>query len=510
MSAKQVVNYSTRDYSGVVSQIESDPDLKEQPTRWKRLIAGVFDVLNNTINAVANALLLRTAYDRTILQDTLALIGYDLRWKQTSQALLTVTIQASATASSSYTINASDIVGSTAGTTSKPPLRFEARNSLTFSIGTTVSSILVYQQTTVPSQVIGVTDGSDWQMVDLPDSDVLRETLVVQIGVDLYTRVSSFGKSSNTDKHYKLYYRSDGSSYIKFGGIDAQTSLQYGYKASAGQNVAVSYATGGGVDSGTFANTITQYIGANANVVSINNASDSTGGINEESISNAIELAPLSLRAVSGQFTNESSGRSIALGIDGVLDVQIIKTGLLSVDVCVLPVGGGLPSTTVKDAVTVALTKASLLEEVKVAVIDPTYITTNVTALLKVLSGYNASKVIAYVKFAIVYRISEIGKSIYQTYDSNGVSSVISQINTLYSAIIGATFNVLEDGAQIERILINGEYQIVGRNLLIEDLAIACANVYGVDYIKFTNPASEIVVSSGALIKPSTITITQI
>lgn len=508
MNNKQVINYSTRDYNGVISQIDADAQLKEQPTRWKRAIAGIFDVVNNTINSVVNALIPRTAFDRTIMQDVLGLIGYDLAWKETSSVLLKITIDASATTSGSYILDKADIIGSTVGSTSKLPLRFEARANLTFSIGTTESSILVYQQTTQPLVTVGQTNGASWQTMELPDVDVLRETIILKVGLVEYTRVANFAKSLNTDKHYKIYYRSDGTSYVKFGGTDTKTGTQYGFIPSPGQNVTLVYATGGGSISRIAIGEITEYLGTDANVLAIENEVASTGGEDEETIENAREVAPLSIRAVSGQYTNESTGLAIARAVPGVLDIQLVKTGRLTIDAYVLPSGGGLPSSELKSLVASALQEASILQEVSVTGRDPLFVNTNITSLVRLVPGFNSDDVLPYIKLAQVLRSSEVGVSVYRIYYSYGLADAIDEINNLYSVLISASFNLSDDGAQIERLLDNVVYQRVGLGLSPEDLIIASGFVYGLDTIRITNPSSEIPPTSGYITRPTSITTT--
>lgn len=508
MSNKQVINYSTRDYNGVISQIDSDSQLKEQPTRWKRAIAGIFDVINNTINSVVNALAIRTAFDRTIMQDVLGLIGYDLAWKETSSVLLKIVIDASATVSGSYVLNKADIIASTVGTTSKLPLRFEARANLTFSIGTTESSILVYQQTTQELVTIGQTNAANWQTIELPFVDILKETMVLKVGLTEYTRVANFAKSNSTDKHYKVYYRSDGTAYVKFGGIDTKTSTQYGYIPSAGQNVTLVCAVGGGSISRIGIGELSDYLGADVNVISIENEVASTGGEDEETIENAREVAPLSIRAVSGQYTNESTGLAIARAIPGVLDAQLVKTGRLTIDAYIIPSGGGLPSSDLKTLVSSTLQEASILQEISVTSKDPLYINTNITSLVRLLPGYNSDDVLPYIKLAQVLRSSEVGRSVYGVYYSYGLSDAIEEINDLYGVLLSATFNLSDDGAQIERLLDNVAYQRAGLGLSAEDLVIASGFVYGLDTIRITNPGSEIPATSGYITKPTDVTVT--
>jgi hypothetical protein len=117
MSQKNTINYATRDFINLVAQFNSDVQLKQSPAWIKNMIGGAFDVLNNTLNALANSMFIRTAYARTVLQDVLQLVDYQLDWKQNASVLETVNINPALTATSSYTILKANLKFQSSGTT---------------------------------------------------------------------------------------------------------------------------------------------------------------------------------------------------------------------------------------------------------------------------------------------------------------------------------------------------------------------------------------------------------
>lgn len=505
-----VIDYSSRDFQSVISQIDSDSELKEQPSRFKIMIAGVFDVLNNTLNAVLNSLFIRTSFSRSAMQDLLNLIDYQMSWKKTSYADVTLTIDSAATISSSYTFLKSNLIFGTISTTSKEQVRFEALEDVIFPISTTVTTVRVYAKTTKDIANIGTSNGGSWQIFDLPDLDILKEYLTLTIGSDTYTLVDTFANSSNTDTHFRIYFRSDGSSYIKLGGIDSVSSTQYGKIPTNGTTIYANYSTGGGSNTIVEPATITEYLGNDSYFVSATNPAKSIGGQEEETIDNAKEIAPL-LARTSGYFINESTGIALAKTIDGVLQATVIHEGLSQVGVYIVPVGGGLPSTTIKTNVQTLLSERSILGEITVNIYDPIYVPTSISINAKILSGYSINSVQNFIKLSIMVRLSEIAKSIIEDFNQNGLDSAISKINAYWYSIIGYNFNTLSDGSQISKILLNTKTNQFNRDLQPEDLIGAIEGfVEGIDYIKILTPSSTITAGNGGLVIPSNISVSAI
>ncbi len=504
------INYTVRDFLSILQQINADPELAATPDVWKKMFAGIGDNNSNLINAVVNALLLRTAFDRTILTDVLKLNDYDLQWKSQSQADITITISASYTASGSYTILASAIKGQTLGTIAVPPQLFEGKTNVVFPMGTTSTSTTVYQQTTQDTIVIGVTDGSNWQEINITDADVVKESLVIQIGADTFTRVTSFANTTGADKVFKLYYRSDGTSFIQLGGVDAISGWQYGFIPTAAQNINATYATGGGAAGNITDGKLTQYTGGDPAVVSITNPEDAEGGAEAETIANAVAIAPLRARET-GYFVNESTGISlIRNNISGVLLASIRRVGLLSVSVWIIPEGGGLPSTDLKNEVRDLLVSKSPLEDVTVAVYDPLYLSTAVVMDLALLPGGVFNTISSYCKLALVAKAHELAESLIAIFNEQGIDAAITFINANFSSITGVSFTVAKDGSQISDILKHTVPVKFNESMMREDFAAQCGWITGVDYIRVLAPSSDITGLAGGLIRIVSVDITQI
>ena len=505
MSNKKVIQYSTRDFLTALADIESDPELRKFPARFKRMNAGVTDSINNNMNAIFNALILRTAYSRPILQDLLQLIDYQMSWKRTAIATVQITVESSATP---YIIPKADCIFGTAGTVDQASIQFESREDISVPALTTLISRTLYAQTTQPQRNIGVTDGSNFQEIDLPDIDILPETLVITINGNNYDLVDSFAESSATDKHFRVYFRSDGSSYIQLPGVDQVDNTSFGQVPPPGQTVYADYATGGGAVTNVAENTITEYLGNDSNIVSVNNGSKATGGLDEETIQNAVTIAPLRARTTK-YFINRSTGIAIAKEVSGVLYADVVRVSPLNCQCFVIPVGGGVASSQLLQEVQDLLIARSPLEEIEVTAFTASYLTTFVNMQIKLLPGYLFSDVAKFASLAVCQTLHVLGQYIYEVYASNGIQSAIDEINSTYSPITGYSYTV-GDSSGIIRILENVETAVVSKPRLVTELYMALAYVDGLDYANILAPNSDLVPSSGSITNVSTITQTQI
>ncbi|ATN95054.1 putative baseplate assembly protein [Leptospira phage LE4] len=505
MSNKKVIQYSTKDFLTALADIESDPELRKFPARFKRLHAGTVDAINNNLNAVFNSIILRTAFSRPILQDILQLIDYQMSWKKTSVATIQITVVSSATP---YVILKADCIFGTAGTVDQASIQFESREDIAVPALTTLISRTVYSQTTQPQRTIGVTDGSNFQEIDLPDLDILPETLFITINGNQYDLVDSFAESASTDRHFRIYFRSDGSSYIQLPGVDQVDNTSFGQVPPQGQTVYANYATGGGANTNVSANTITEYLGTDSNIVSVNNGSPASGGLDEETIQNAVTIAPLRARTTR-YFINRSTGVAVAKEIDGVLYADIVKVGALSCECYIIPVGGGIASSQLLQEVEDLLVSRSPLEEIEVNAYTASYLTTFVNMQIKLLPGFSYADVAKFSSLAVCQTLHVLGQYIFEVYASNGVQSAIEEINSIYGPIIGYTFTIA-DSSGIIQILGNVETAVVSKPRKISEIYMALGFVQGLDYANIVAPNSDLVPNNGSITNVSTVTLTQV
>ena len=84
-----IIRYTSRTYQTILADINSVPSLVDKPDWFKKIVAGVGDMLAMYINAQANNSYLRTAFTRKAFIDMLALIDYRLADTTTSSGVLT-------------------------------------------------------------------------------------------------------------------------------------------------------------------------------------------------------------------------------------------------------------------------------------------------------------------------------------------------------------------------------------------------------------------------------------
>jgi len=250
-----------------------------------------------------------------------------------------------------------------------------------YSVGVTC-----YQQQTKDSVTIGTSDGTtEWQKFNLPDIDILEDTLVVTINAVTWTKVDTFVDSILTNTHYRLFYNNDNSAFIQFG------NGTYGAIPGA-FDISAAYAVGGNSDSNvTVADKIKIYGGADTNVNGASNPASLTGGDDPQDLEESKILGPLLLKA-RNRFVTTTDGEALALAYGGSSQVKVLKNyyGVGSSRMLCIADGGGNLSGAVQTALQIHLIDRTQLESIDVRVNDLTITATNVTSTAKLLNGYTS------------------------------------------------------------------------------------------------------------------------
>lgn len=231
---------------------------------------------------------------------------------------------------------------------------------------------------------------------------------VIDLSGSGWSQVSSLLNSSASDKHFTVFVDQNDRAFVRFGnGING--------KIPEGLTTA-SYKTGGGsignVESGrisVFRGSLQDQFG-NPVVVSTTNELAASGGADRETDEEIRQLAPLSLRALTRSVAREdfeinalrlpSVGRALMLTSNEDPAVEE-NTG----DLYVIPVGGGVPSQALKDEVLAQFSGDSApypsTLTFQINVLDPSYLTIDVYAVLYVRYGYSPTTVAAQVRAAL-------------------------------------------------------------------------------------------------------------
>jgi len=131
MSIKNPIQFTSRTFNTVLNDINSDPELADKPNWFKRIWAGIGDVISMWINAMGNNLVLRTSYTRQNTADLLELIDYFLNPQDTSSGAILFYIDKNA--SFPFNVSTADLKAQTAGSLNVSSKIFEARSGITVS-----------------------------------------------------------------------------------------------------------------------------------------------------------------------------------------------------------------------------------------------------------------------------------------------------------------------------------------------------------------------------------------
>jgi hypothetical protein len=333
----------------------------------------------------------------------------------------------------------------------------------------------LYQQETKDSYIVGTSDGTTaWQEFDLRDSNILKDTVQVWVGATPWTVVDRWINSQPTDEHLRVIYREDGSAYIQFG-----DGVNFG-AIPGNQDVTVSYAVGGGIDSNISPfNSVNVYAGSDTDLEGVANYTAISGGAEEESIENGKILGP-ALLDTRDTFITPTDGKNLLKANFPVSLVNMIPNayGVLSTKVQAILNGGGNPSTGVKASMQTYLLERTLLEEPDIRVVDATLIVTSGTFNIKVKTGYTFAGIQDYVEAGLYLTFSETGQEISELYETSGISAVLTYLNTA----LGTSFSSQADSDQIEKLVIAFEPADFGKSIQASDVGIIDSLVDGVDY----------------------------
>jgi hypothetical protein len=560
------IQYTSRTYNTVKSNLNSDDYLKDRPEWFKNYIAGILDVASMINNAASNENYIDTAFTYQSVYEICRMIDYTPTFMTTSTGTLLFYLSTNVVFPVTFT--ATDLKALSEGTVDLLSRKFECRSGTTInsttgtftwsgasniltvatdfeytghklrftttgtlptglSLNTDYYTIYVsateikvatslenalngtevavtgagagthtwtqysftataYQQETQPQQNIGNSDGvTEFQKFDLPDDNIILDTLEVEVSSSSYTRETTLVNSDPTDKDYRIFVVTPTKLKIMFG------DGTYG-AIPPSDTVYVDYATGGGLNSNISAiNRINIYNGGNSDIVGVTNVTTFTGGADTESLDRIRILAPLLTKA-SNRFVTEEDGETLAENYGGLSLVQVNRNeyGILTCQVVGIANGGGNPSAGLRTDIQDYLIERTLFGAIDVRFEACTLTTVTVDIDVRVLSGYAFANIEDYIEFACKLFFSETGKEITDRYNVYGVSDAITLINTIFSYSFSTT-----DNTAIMQILDEIQKPNQGyRNFedTIQELDFASfitSAVDGIDYITVNNPA---------------------
>ena len=582
--ASNPIQYTSRTFTTVLEDINSDPKLADKPIWFKRLIAGLADTLSVINNAVANQSFLRTSFTKQAVVDHLELIDFALTPHTTSSGTLRFFLNENTRFP--LVIKKEKLVAITEGTLAASAKRFEVRvdatvakisesfipdesldelrvardyktgekvrlsTTATLPVGLSESinyyvirvsatqiklatslhnarsgifveftnnglgihtitifsfDVPAFQQESLDDTVvIGRSDGiTKWQEFDLLNTLVLGDTLVIEINNKIWTRVASFIDSRAKDKHYRLFTRTEGTAFIRFG------DGNLGQIPQAGFDIKATYAFGGGANSNVFGvGKVGLYAGSDIHISGVENITDMSGASDEQDFESAKKLAPILLKT-RDRFVTIEDGIALSLAFGGISRVKINKNkfGLLSAEVVIVPFGGGVPSAKLKSDLQVFLVDRTILGSMDIRVVDPIFLPVNITAHFKPKSGFSFSNVLPFFNLGLKLIFSEATAEIVSILEAKGIVAATNFINGKFHFSFGSD----SDLSQIKTMLENINPIDFGGDIQLSDVhGFMDTFVRGVDYLTIASPTFPIVTSGREITTAGLMKITEI
>lgn len=162
---------------------------------------------------------------------------------------------------------------------------------------------------------------------------------IVTVNSVLWSQVETFIDSFGNSNVYQISLKDDGTAVIRFGdGL-------MGRQLTAGDAVQVSYRTGGGTIGNISKNTLTALTDSAANVISVTNALDFSGGSDAVTIDQLRDLIPASLSTLERAVTPQDHADLILLNFPQVAkasaSITNTQTGI-DLNIYVVPVGNSV------------------------------------------------------------------------------------------------------------------------------------------------------------------------
>ena len=373
--------------------------------------------------------------------------------------------------------------------------------------GTDTVTCTVEQKKSYTGVQVATIDSQD-DFMDYPIDgyiNIIKDSVVLDINSQAWTRVDNFDNSSDSDRHFKLIYQSSGKVRIQFGnGVN-------GMKPVLNNIILADFSVTEGLKGKLNTGEISIDVEQDSDIKEVTNLVDCSGGGDAESVASIIRNARANARLREMVWSKGDIEVAAVSSSASVVKAWGIP-GRGSASVIIIPSGGGLPSaglkTTVQDYV-IALTQFG---KMPVNALDPTYVTPAITGTVTARAGYTLAIVEKLVEFALTLASSAYDIQVLEHYDDYGIESCRTNIiNVLWSW----AFTSNEDEALTsivenwKDLLGTRDYREFGQNLELGDLYVMGNNLYdyGVDVFTLIAPTSNTPVEELEIIDTGTLTI---
>ncbi len=408
---------------------------------------------------------LATTADREVMRKLCQLINYELAEASAAAVTMTFTCESG---HPGFTITAGSQVA-TVETDDEDAIIFEVGADTVVGAGVTSITATCSQGTTVSQENVGLSDGTSGQTFTLLNKSVIWHSETVEVYDGIWTKwtlVDDFTESTPTSKHYRLQLGPESTYQMVFG-----DGTNGAIPPVRDEGVRVTYRIGGGTIGNVAAGTIVEIITPYQYVESVTNEAIATGGTNQETLEHARQFAPAAIRSLQRAVTIDDveylCEQYTSTTYGGVAKARAHVVGSYLAHVSVIPQSGGLPSAGFKSELSAMLADKVMIGTV-IEVIDPHYVTVDISADVTVMPTYHLPTVAG----AVAARLQAFLSPLYQDPQTG-----------LYS------------------------HQF-GRNIYISDVYAIVNGTPGVDFCHITAPTSDNIVADYQIARPGTITIT--
>lgn len=473
--------YTNRTFQTIYSELKTL--YPNKPDWFMRIMAGETDILHWYLDARAQNLLLRTAFTEEAVRDLCAYLDYYPDNSAAASGDITVEVS-----SFPLLIPKAELTFSVTSALGETKV-YEATGDANFTASTL--SIPVVEGRTKSLIDIGTSDGTtEWQEFILPDTNVLIDSIELSINSLAWDKKDNLVGSSGTDRHFRVIVKPNRAIAILFG------NGTFGAIPPPSVPILATYRVGGGI-SGNIkqAGATVAYTGGNINVTDATLDGDFTGGADRELLSNAKRLAPQMLRT-NYRAVTENDIETLSVQFSSSIIVAKALPNLYgagTVGVHIVPSLGGVPSSGLKTSLQAYLKERASLANTDIRVRDPLYQPEDVSASIKMKSGFLFSVYQPYAELVCYLQVSEVTQEIIDIFSERGIEEVVSYVNTKWGFTFGST-----DYNELSRVIRRREREgavVWGGDLVANDIISALDDLTGVEFPLITTPAPSSFVS---------------
>ncbi len=300
--------------------------------RGLKVFAGIFEMLQYYIDRAAQESNIESAEFFSSIVRLARAEDYRVRGRKPFEVVLTFTL--SSNAPTDVVIPQGTVVETVAG------LQYTTITSATIIAGTTTVNVVAQQKQLFVNQNIGTTNGTPNQTIQISEK-LVDSSVILNIGAEVYTGVDTFYYSLPNSANFIQTVNSDRVNEIILGdGVNGKLPI-------TNQTILADYALTEGEDGRASAGELTEIVSnitlPNSYTISCTNLNDASGGRDIQTNSEIAKGLKALNRTVETAVSKETY---ISLGylIDGVEKVGVQYDFGNTVDVYVIPTGGGLAS----------------------------------------------------------------------------------------------------------------------------------------------------------------------